>query len=105
MSPEDGAADFVRRLSAIGEPFRSSGRDCLIPVILDGENAWEYYERNGRPFLRALYRRILDDRRFRPVTVKEAVSSLPNRRLDTIAPGSWINANFDIWIGADEDNR
>jgi hypothetical protein len=74
-------------------------------VILDGENAWEYYERNGRPFLRALYRRILDDRRFRPVTVKEAVSSLPNRRLDTIAPGSWINANFDIWIGADEDNR
>jgi hypothetical protein len=22
-----------------------------------------------------------------------------------VVPGSWINANFDVWIGADEDNR
>ena len=39
-----------------------SGRDALVPIILDGENAWEYYDRNGRPFLRELYRRISDDR-------------------------------------------
>ena len=25
--------------------------------------------------------------------------------LDHIFPGSWINANFDIWIGAEEDNQ
>jgi hypothetical protein len=25
--------------------------------------------------------------------------------LDHIFPGSWINANFDVWIGAEEDNR
>ncbi len=31
---------------------------ALVPIILDGENAWEYYDRNGRPFLRELYRRI-----------------------------------------------
>jgi hypothetical protein len=25
--------------------------------------------------------------------------------LPRLAPGSWINGNFDIWIGAEEDNR
>ena len=25
--------------------------------------------------------------------------------LDHIFPGSWINANFDVWIGAEEDNQ
>ena len=39
-----------------------AGRDALVPIILDGENAWEYYDHNGRPFLRELYRRISDDR-------------------------------------------
>jgi hypothetical protein len=26
-------------------------------------------------------------------------------RLHHVVPGSWINANFDVWIGAEEDNR
>ena len=42
--------------------FCARGRDALVPIILDGENAWEYYDRNGRPFLRELYRRISEDR-------------------------------------------
>ncbi len=25
--------------------------------------------------------------------------------LSHIFPGSWINANFDVWIGAEEDNQ
>ena len=105
LSPEAAADDFLRRLASIGEPFLATGRDALIPIILDGENAWEYYDRNGRPFLRALYRRLQDDRRFCAVTVSDALGRLPAERLDSIAPGSWINANFDIWIGAEEDNR
>ncbi len=105
MAPEQAADDFVRRLAQIGEPCLQAGRDVLIPIILDGENAWEYYHRNGRPFLRALYQRIQEDARFRAVTVSEAVRTLPAERLDTIAAGSWINANFDIWIGAEEDNH
>src|SRR5262249_52119839 len=105
MAPEQAAEDFICRILAAGEPLLGSGRDALVPIILDGENAWEYYDRNGRPFLRALYRRIADDTRLRAVTVSEAMNGLPSQRLETIAPGSWINANFDIWIGADEDNR
>ncbi len=38
------------------------------------------------------------------LTVSEALQLDPPRTLDHILPGSWINANFDVWIGAEEDN-
>lgn len=79
--------------------------DALIPVILDGENAWEHYDHNGRPFLRELYQRISADPQMHALTVSEAIERINPGHLDHIFPGSWINANFDIWIGADEDNR
>jgi alpha-amylase/alpha-mannosidase (GH57 family) len=25
--------------------------------------------------------------------------------LNSLVPGSWINANFNVWIGAPEDNK
>jgi alpha-amylase/alpha-mannosidase (GH57 family) len=79
--------------------------DALVPIILDGENAWEHYDRNGRPFLRELYRRITEDPHMHALTVSEAIGRVPPGQLDHIFPGSWINANFDVWIGAEEDNR
>lgn len=79
--------------------------DALVPIILDGENAWEHYDRNGRPFLRELYARISADPQMQALTVSEAIGRVLPHRIDHIFPGSWINANFDIWIGAEEDNR
>jgi len=105
MDPQAAADDFVRRLHHVAEPYLNSGRDCLIPVILDGENAWEYYDHNGRPFLRALYGRLAADPRFAVLTVGETLRRLHGEPLHHISPGSWINANFDIWIGAPEDNQ
>ena len=37
-------------------PPKYAGLRGLVPIILDGENAWDWYETNGRPFLRELYR-------------------------------------------------
>jgi alpha-amylase/alpha-mannosidase (GH57 family) len=76
-----------------------------VPIILDGENAWEYYYQNGRPFLRELYRRISNSLDMVALTVSEALKLDNPRPLDHIFPGSWINANFDVWIGAQEDNK
>ncbi|HEV3199644.1 MAG TPA: glycoside hydrolase family 57 protein [Bryobacteraceae bacterium] len=104
---EAGAAadDFLRRIRENCAGILGSGRDALVPIILDGENAWEYYDRNGRPFLRELYRRISEDPRMRPVTVSEGLRSMAPEPIDHIFPGSWIGANFDVWIGAEEDNQ
>ena len=75
-------------------------------MILDGENAWEYYPENGRQFLREFYRRVQDDPEIRALTVSEAIeanSAAPT--MQGIFPASWINANFDVWIGHAEDVR
>src|SRR6185436_20684898 len=52
--PEHAASDLVHRLVEGGRRFSSTtgGEEAVIPVILDGENAWEYFEGGGRPFLR-----------------------------------------------------
>ena len=105
MDSAAAADDFLRRIRENCSGILHSGRDALVPIILDGENAWEYYDRNGRPFLRELYRRISDDGGMRAVTVSEALRLQPSEPLDHIFPGSWINANFDVWIGAEEDNK
>jgi alpha-amylase/alpha-mannosidase (GH57 family) len=99
------AHDFLHRIRENCREMLASGRDALVPIILDGENAWEYYDRNGRPFLRALYQGISNDSQMSAITVSEALSRIKPQRLDRIFPGSWINANFDVWIGAEEDNK
>jgi alpha-amylase/alpha-mannosidase (GH57 family) len=105
MDAREAAQDFLNRIRNNCRGILNSGRDALVPVILDGENAWEYYDRNGRPFFRELYDGILNDSEMHAVTVSEAFELMPSDPLDHIFPGSWINANFDIWIGAEEDNR
>lgn len=100
MSPADAAGHFHHRIKE-----NATGRAALVPVILDGENAWEWYEANGRPFLRALYQRITEDPDLQCLTVSEALETFEAAPLQGIFPGSWINANFDIWIGAEEDNQ
>ena len=105
--PADHAADdFVARLAEAGRRFseRTSGGEATIPIILDGENAWEHFEGGGRPFLRALYARLSNHPELATVTMAEATRE-PHGTLETIFPGSWIDANFYIWIGHADDQR
>src|SRR5205823_15239 len=88
-----------------GRAAWSQGRDPVISVILDGENAWEYYRNSGREFFHTLYEYLGNDTEIRPITFSEALELEPRGQLRHVVPGSWINANFDIWIGADQDNR
>jgi alpha-amylase/alpha-mannosidase (GH57 family) len=104
MGAEEAASHFLDRIRDNTRPLLERGADVLVPIILDGENAWEYYDHNGRPFLRELYRRIGESSDLAALTVSEALALDPPQMLDYIHPGSWINANFDIWIGDEEDN-
>jgi alpha-amylase/alpha-mannosidase (GH57 family) len=103
---EAAAADFVARLDEAGRAYeqRAGGGDATIAIILDGENAWEHFEGGGRPFLRALYGRLSDHPGIETVTMSEACQSALEG-LPGIFPGSWIDANFYIWIGHADDQR
>jgi hypothetical protein len=102
----DAAADdFVRRLLEAGRRYTArTGSEATIAVILDGENAWEHYAGQGRPFLRALYARLTSHPDLRTVTMSEACGGASDR-LPSIFPGSWINSDFYIWIGHSDDRR
>jgi alpha-amylase/alpha-mannosidase (GH57 family) len=103
MDATAAAEDLHNRIRAIGERVQI-GRPLTVSLILDGENAWEYYPGNGREFLRQFYRRIENDPDIRALTASEAVAAageIPSN--DGIFPASWINANFDVWIGSGED--
>ena len=102
----EAAQDFVGRLVEAGRRYaaRTGGGEAVIPVILDGENAWEHFEGQGRPFLRALYRALATHPEIQTVTMSEAAAA-PATPLNGIFPGSWINGDFYIWIGHPDDHR
>ncbi len=104
--PADAAAhDFVRRIDAAGRAARAQGSaDPTVFVILDGENAWEHFEGQGRPFLRALYQALTTHPYIQTVTMREACAA-PTARLARIRAGSWINSDFYIWAGHADDRR
>jgi alpha-amylase/alpha-mannosidase (GH57 family) len=106
MPPQDAARHLIQNIRQAAQPVLDMGRDAYVPIILDGENAWEYYPKSGREFLRRFYEGLQNDHGLEAVTVSEAIEHQKNPpKLFAITPGSWINANFNVWIGAPEDNR
>jgi alpha-amylase/alpha-mannosidase (GH57 family) len=106
MPPQEAANNLMQKIKDSAQPILSHGQDALIPIILDGENAWEYYPKSGREFLRRFYEALSNDPGIEAVTVSEAITRHQNcSYLNSLVPGSWINANFNVWIGAPEDNK
>lgn len=103
-SPAEPAADdFVARIASV----KTSGRTPpLVSVILDGENAWEYYPNTGVSFLRALYKRLSEAPGVETTTVSDYLAQYPpEQKLPRVFAGSWIDHNFAIWIGHEDDRR
>ncbi len=82
----------------------------MVSVILDGENAWEYYPDNGAPFLSALFTRLSRSDRIRARTFSEILDergreAAPPAPLQGVRAGSWIRADLTTWIGDEVKNR
>jgi alpha-amylase/alpha-mannosidase (GH57 family) len=107
LEPPAAAMDLLQRLLRIGEAWerRALPGEPVVPIILDGENAWEYFRDGGRVFLSTLYRGLSEDPNLRAVTMSEAVGSASAEPLPRVFAGSWIHANFDVWIGHADDRR
>ncbi|MBU1319009.1 MAG: glycoside hydrolase [candidate division Zixibacteria bacterium] len=105
--PEKAAHDFVSSLLDIRKSLgRENLKECVVPIILDGENAWEYYKNDGVDFIRALYSNLSKDDKIETITVSEAFAAVDKpQNLPRLFAGSWINHDFRVWIGHDEDNK
>jgi alpha-amylase/alpha-mannosidase (GH57 family) len=108
MRPYEAAAHLLNTIKRAAAPVLESGRDAVISIILDGENAWESYEGNGRDFLRRFYDSLQRESQIEPITISEAIARQKPAnfgKLRGLVPGSWIDANFNVWIGSPEDNK
>ena len=56
---DDAVANLVHHLERIAEACNKR-QNCLVSIILDGENAWEWYPENGFYFLSQLYTTLAD---------------------------------------------
>ncbi|MGD9900280.1 MAG: glycoside hydrolase family 57 protein, partial [Calditrichaceae bacterium] len=109
-SAEEAVNDFLNHLKQIKAKIQKSGGDMavensIVPVILDGENCWEYYPENGGKFLHLLYKQLSGNPEFLTTTFTKFLENSEPRELTKIWPGSWINHNFQIWIGDSEDRQ
>ncbi len=100
---EDAVNDLVCRLEHILE--HSTLPNPTVSIIMDGENAWEYYPENGREFLSTLYTRLAAHPRFRLDTFSGLLDKVPLKPLPRLVAGSWVYGTFSVWIGHHAKNR
>jgi len=101
MNGADASGNFMNALKQIA----MQESDPTVFVILDGENAWEFYENNGWDFFSSLYTALSSSPWCSTLTMDEASSLKNSGVLDHLAPGSWIHGTFDTWVGHREKNR
>jgi len=116
MEAKQAASDLIGHLESIHRsyvkqqthPETASSQPWLVTIALDGENCWEYYQKDGLPFLEALYQGLSQERHIKLVTVSEflekypPVADIPAANLHS---GSWVDGSFTTWIGDPAKNK
>ncbi|MHB8070853.1 MAG: hypothetical protein ACYDHF_02680 [Candidatus Cryosericum sp.] len=102
MTAERATRQLLDSIRAIRDGLDEPG---MLSIIMDGENAWEFYMEGGTPFLRTLYATLADEPGMCLSTIGNAIEHCPAATMPGFRPGSWIDGNFRVWIGEQEDNR
>ncbi|MBW9264086.1 MAG: glycoside hydrolase [Candidatus Thiodiazotropha sp. (ex. Lucinisca nassula)] len=103
---DDAVGDLINHLVNIADACQDNP-DAVVSIIMDGENAWEYYPYNGCYFLRAMYERLSQHPRLSLTTFSEVLDrqQQPPPRLSKLVAGSWVYGTFTTWIGDKDKNR
>ena len=98
--PQNAANHFINELQKI----ENSNANALVTVILDGENAWEFYKNNAFNFFEALYKGLQTKLWCTTLTMDE-ISRIQAKPLENLTAGSWINGSFDTWVGEKQKTK
>ncbi|MFN2381471.1 MAG: glycoside hydrolase [Guyparkeria sp.] len=104
---DDAVDDLVHHLTSIAETCDHLGVEMpLVPIILDGENAWEHYPDNGFWLLDGLYKRLSAHSRIAMTTFSSFLEKEPQPvELKALVAGSWVYGNLATWVGEPAKNR
>ncbi len=103
---DDAVGDFINHLESVANASVDHP-DRVVSIIMDGENAWESYPKNGSYFLAALYERIVAHPRLELTTFADCLEQQQNSAavLDELVAGSWVYGTLSTWIGDRDKNR
>jgi len=101
--PSQAVEHFISSLDNIR--VRGEGERKSVFVILDGENAWEYYQSNGYSFFMQLYEELVESKWCETTTMDDIAFRDKSTPLESISSGSWIYGDFITWSGHPEKNR
>ncbi|MCD4691233.1 hypothetical protein K8S17_07210 [bacterium] len=106
MDGVEAANSMMRSLHSIHRQLAAADEDHIVPIILDGENAWEWFQNDGKKFFHSWYAQMEQAEWLRTVTVAEYLADNPPVvTLPKLWAGSWISHDFSTWIGEPEENR
>lgn len=102
---EVAANDLYEKIKTIQNKLQNSPREHhLLTIAMDGENCWESYQNDGEEFLNTLYSLIEQDDTLKTTLMGEFIDKSEPEELNKIASGSWINRNFELWVGEPTKN-
>jgi alpha-amylase/alpha-mannosidase (GH57 family) len=111
---DDAVANLVHNIEQIAANCPDSD-NAVVSIILDGENAWEYYPENGFYFLDGLYKKLGDHPTLELTTCQRIVEKSAEKNvgqraltaveLPRVVAGSWVYGTFSTWIGSSDKNR
>lgn len=102
---EDAANNFAHNLKNIADFLGDEVENHVVSVILDGENAWEYYADNAHHFLKALYHKLSTSEHVEMTTFSKVLEDgVEMRHLPVLKSGSWVYGSFSTWIGDKDKN-
>ena len=99
-APYEASRHFMNELRRIEDSYNNA----KVFVILDGENAWEFFKNNGLDFFDALYADIQSTPWCETLTMEE-IYRLEHRTLNNLGVGSWIHGELNTWVGHSEKTR
>lgn len=99
--PKVAAGDLYDRIKVIQNKLQTSPDEHhLLTIAMDGENCWENYPEDGGAFLRTIYSMIEEDKTLETVLISDYLAKEKHHKeLKKIHSGSWINRNFQLWVG------
>lgn len=106
VSGEAAAKDLIQRLENIRARLKEQNATGphVVSIILDGENAWENYDNDGKEFFDNLYRLLSESETLQTVTPSQYLEWYPEQRsLENLFAGAWFSPNYDTWIGESEE--
>ncbi len=103
---EDAAKDFAQHMQNIANFLGDDVEEHVVSVILDGENAWEYYPDNANHFLSSMYCKLTEHPQVQMTTFSDALQQGAKvRHLPVLKSGSWVYGSFSTWIGDEDKNN